>query len=324
MKGSIPSDDIMKREYNLKTSTESSVPQIWGKNPIFAATKQKTTVEVKLSDGAVWKIGVQPPFGSITNPEYLKGFDIRHAEVIFKLLAFYRQNDIDFDHKVDISYYKLLQIVGWKLGNTNLKKLKDVLGDLSNIWTTIITERKITTFRILSASANWIPERSENVNLEFINFDPTFLDFLGNIERFLSIRLDVFNKMSSNIAKAIYLYIPSRALRNTAKSPFKVTLTNLYRQININIPAYKSVRYAKITQHKRPVIEQLDNALINYNKKLRIRLEETKDGRDYNFCAWVEELTDNDYSVPGKDSLRTWFIVSFHVISGRDCHIVSL
>jgi hypothetical protein len=64
----------------------------------------------------------------------------------------------------------------------------------------------------------------------------------------------------------------------------------------------------RLTQHKNPVIRQLDHALINYNKKLRVRLERTKDGSDYNFCAWIEELADNDYKVPAGDSLRTWFI----------------
>ena len=37
-------------------------------NPIFDAVKQTKTTEVRLSDGAVWKMGVQPPFAPITNP----------------------------------------------------------------------------------------------------------------------------------------------------------------------------------------------------------------------------------------------------------------
>ena len=132
--------------------SETSIPQIWGKNPIFAAVKQKTTTEVRLSDGAVWKMGVQPPFGSISNPDYLKGFDIRHAEVIFKLLAFYRENDIKFSHKVDISYYKLLQIIGWERCSKSMATLKEILGDLSNIWTQIIiNDNHYIKFQVLSA-----------------------------------------------------------------------------------------------------------------------------------------------------------------------------
>ena len=292
----------------MSNFSETSIPQIWGKNPIFAAVKQKTSTEIKLSDGAIWKMGVQPPFGKITNPDYLRGFDIRHAEVIFKLLAFYRGNEIDFDHKVDISYYKLLKIIGWERCGKNLKTLKDILADLSNVWTTIITESKITTFRILSASTNCNPGKSDNANLEYINFDPTFLSFLSEIEHLFSIRLDVFDQMTSNIAKAIYLYIPSRALKNTAANPFKITLTNLYRQINIKVPVHKSNRYQKLTQNKNPVIVQLENAAINYNKKLRVGLEDTRNRKDYNFCAWVEDISMKDFEVPGRDSLRTWYI----------------
>lgn len=295
-------------DYEIRTSNESSVPQIWGKNPIFAATRQTHTTEVRLSDGAVWRMGVQPPFGKITNSEYLRGFDIRHAELIFKLLAFFRENDISFGHRVDMSYYRLLKIIGWERSKQNLEKLKDVLGDLCSIWTAVVTDNRIRAFKVLSASADWNPQKTENGALEFITFDPSFLDFLGNIELFFSIRLDVWDEITSNIAKAIYLYIPSRALKSTEKKPFKITLVNLYKQINVKIPSYKSDRFKKMTQHKKSVSDQLDNALINYTKKLKVKLEETKDGKDYNFCVWVEDLTDDDYNVPGKDSLRTWFI----------------
>lgn len=300
--------ETIVKDYNINSLKESSVPQIWGKNPIFAAVKQKQSTEVQLSDGAVWRMGVQPPFGKITNQDYLRGLDIRHAELIFKLFAFFRDNNIDFNHKVDISYYKLLKIVGWERSKQNLEKLKDILGDLSSIWTTIITEKEIKTFRILSASANWDPQNPENATLEYISFDPTFLEFLGNVELFLSIRLDILNAMKSNIAKTIYLYIPSRALKNTKATPFKITLINLFQQIKISVPQYKSARFKTMTQHKSSVMDQLDNVLINYNKKLKVVLEETKDGSDYNFCAWVEEVTEKDFVTPSRDSLRTWFI----------------
>jgi hypothetical protein len=247
-------------------------------------------------------MGVQPPFGKITNPDYLKGFDVRHAEVIFKLLAFYRENDIDFSHKVDISYYKLLQIIGWKRCSKNLNTLKEILADLNNIWTQIIVnDDHYIKFQILSAEeTGYLHKCKENPKLRYIQFAPTFLEFLGDIEKFFSIRLDIFNSLSSGIAKAIYLYIPSRALKSSKNSPFKITLTNLYRQINIKVPVYKSDRLRKITQHKRPIIAQLDQALINYNKKLRVTLEETKDNTDYNFCAWVEELCEKRSDCSGQ------------------------
>lgn len=303
----MPTETIVK-DYNISNLKESSVPQIWGKNPLFAAVKQSQPTEVQLSDGAIWRMGVQPPFGNLTHKDYLRGLDIRHAEFIFKLFAFFRDNNIEFNHKVDISYYKLLKIIGWERSKPNFEKLKDVLGDLSSIWTTIVTEKEIKTFRILSASANWDPQNPEHASLEYISFDPTFLEFLGKVELFLSIRLDILNIMTSNIAKTIYLYIPSRALKNTKATPFKITLINLFDQIKINIPKYKSARFKTMTQHKKSVIAQLDNALINYNKKLKVSLEETKDGKDYNFCAWVEQITEKDFAAPGQDSLRTWFI----------------
>lgn len=312
-------DNKVIKKYDINTPAETSIPQIWGKNPIFAATKQKGPREVVLADGAVWKMGVQPPRGEITNPEYLRGFDVRHAELIFRLLAFYRENDIKFTHKVDISYYKLLEIVGWERGNANLKRLKDVLADMENIWTEIIVGERYFKFRILSASEEGFVSEKEKAKLGFIVFDATFLQFLGDIEHFFSIRLDVFNAMSSGIAKAVYLYLPSRALKNTEASPFKITLTNLYKQINVTVSAYKSKRFEKITQNKKSVISQLNGALISFNKKLCISLEETKSKDDYNLCAWTKELSDKDYVVPGNYSLRSWFINGKRG-TGKDFH----
>ncbi len=45
-----------------------------------------------------------------------------------------------------------------------------------------------------------------------------------------------------------------------------------------------------------------------YLQSLRVRLEKTKDDTDYNFCTWIEEIVEKDFTAPGKDSLRTWFI----------------
>lgn len=309
------SETIVKY-YNIRKPKESTLPTVWGKNAIFAAVKQKTPTEVIIPGGAVWQMGVHPPFGKLTNEEYLRGFDVRHAELIFKLLAFFRDHNIDFNHKVDISYYKLLQIVGWERCKKNLEKLKDVLGDLSSIWTKIVTETEVKTFRILSASANWSIKNPDNANLEYISFDPSFLDFLDNIELFFSMRLDVWDSITSNIAKAIYIYVPSRALRATKATPFTIKLTRLFKDLQITIPKYKSLRYKTMTQNKNSVMKQLDNVLINYHKKLRVSLEHTKDRKDYLFCAWNEDVTEKDTITPNHDSLRTWFINGKHNVPG--------
>ncbi|MCP4103081.1 MAG: replication initiation protein [Lentisphaerae bacterium] len=293
-----------------RLSNETTIPQVWGKNPIFAATRLNEPREVVIADGTTWVMGVQPPFGETTNPEYLRGFDVRHAEVIFRLLAFFRDNDIDFYHKVDISYYRLLEIIGWERSKKSLAVLKDILADLSSIWTQIraLDINRGFRFRVLSASVDEALDRPESEHLKYIVFDPTFIEYMGNIEQFLSIRLDVFNGLSSKIAKAMYLYLPSRALKATNATPFKITLTKLFEQIGIKIPKYKSLRFKTINQSKNPVMKQLDHCLISFKEKLRVSLEDTSDDKDYNLCCWVEQLADRDISISRTDSLRSWFL----------------
>lgn len=151
---------------------------------IFAATRQEKPTKFEFPDGAVWETGVQPPFGEITNSEYLRGFDVRHAELIFKLLAFFRENDINVEHRVDMSYYKLLKIIGWKRSKQNLEKVKDVLGDLCSIWIKITRQEKCFAFRVLETLEEKNVGDGQNEILKNLGFDHSFLDHIEDVELF--------------------------------------------------------------------------------------------------------------------------------------------
>jgi hypothetical protein len=291
-----------------KKSTEVAIPEVWRKNPIFAATRQTEPREIAVGDDTVWSIGIVPPVGQVT-PYYLRAFDVRHAEVIFALFGYFRDNGLAFNAKVNLSYTKLLKIVGWQDGSPQRALIKDILGDLTNIWTKIVSPNYFHEFKVISSfSRCGNPHEPNSEKIARAEFDPKFVEFLEGVERNLSIRLDVFNSISSGIAKSIYLYIPSRALKSTKEKPFRITLTNLFEQINIPVEKYKSKRLQKLTQHRSAVIEQLDNLPINFNKKLRVRIEETRDGKDYNLCAWAEEMSEAEIKQPQKESLLNWFI----------------
>lgn len=106
--------------------------------------------------------------------------------------------------------------------------------------------------------------------------------------------------MTNNIVKAIYSYIVPRAIPCKKTNPFKISLTQLFEQNQINVPKYKSLRYKIMAGNKKTIISQLNNVPIKYqkddilmscHKKLMVSLEDTQDGKDYKLCAWNEKTT---------------------------------
>lgn len=286
---------------------EAKVPQAWSKAPIFAAVPQSSPREVVLSDGTVWTMGIKAPHSN--NVEYQRALDIRHAEVIFSLISFFRSNGLQYNDQIDVSYRQLLQIVNWPKCDTNLKKLKDILGDLENIWTQISDGKTNLKFKILASITLEENAETKAERLRFLVFDKTFMQFIEAFEKTQNIQLDVLNSIRSDIAKALYLYLPSRAVKNTKNSPFKITLTKVFEQIGAVVPQHKSKRKQRFTQNNNSVLNQLDNTRLQFNTKLRVCLEETKNKKDYNLCAWPEPLKDTE--VQDRDStskLFVWFI----------------
>ena len=73
----------------------------------------------------------------------------------------------------------------------------------------------------------------EEIWFNSCELSPEFAGLLSHFREVLHINLDVFNSITSPLAQAIYLYIPSRADPHSEQKPFQITLTNLlskYRQ----------------------------------------------------------------------------------------------
>jgi hypothetical protein len=58
----------------------------------------------------------------------------------------------------------------------------------------------------------------------------------------MHVRLDVLRTLASDLAQAIYLFIPSRAVHHAKEDPWKINLANLFDQLGMNVPVSKSLR----------------------------------------------------------------------------------
>ena len=272
---------------NVTRPDTIAVPAEYGTSPIFVPEPPQEPRSVTFPDGIIWTIGVMP-FSGIQTLCRKKGFDVRHAQVLFGLLSYYHTNSIANGKNINLSWRELARVCGLQHGTPQQELLKEVLDDLRTTWTRIeYPNGDQDIFVVLLGYNSQI--RNGKPSLGYVVFDDTFMSFLLRIEKYIGFRFDVWSEMTSRLAKAIYLYIPSRAIYHTDTEPFRITLTNLYTQLDIDIPRHKSLRYKYFTQNKRSVLAQLNNAPIHGDKILKVKLEETGNGKDYSLCAWVEK-----------------------------------
>ena len=138
-----------------------------------------------------------------------------------------------------------------------------------------------------------------------------FYSILNRVTELQHLILDVFVSISSPLAQAIYLYIPSRAYYHTESDPFEITLTKLLKQVSVKVPEQKNRRKQLFTQNKNPILKQLDG-VETLKGIFRIRLAKTSDGKDYKLQCWVERYTEKMKLDPANSKLMTAFIQAGH------------
>lgn len=304
------------KQYLIPKSSEILLPIEFGKAPLFAAQEQKNVRLIKCQDKLIM-IGVPNPQHDKNLP-YYPALSIEHGIIIFRLLDFYLKNHLEFYETIRISYNELLKICDIPKNSRNLRKIKKLLSDLRNTWwrteTQISSKRKeikhFTVIRDLDTTKYKEKENEDKEYLDSFSFSENFINLFLNYDpdNIFHFEIEELQKMSSDLARAIYTYIPSRAIHRSAARPFKIQTRELLKQTGATIPRYKGLRTQKFTQNKNSVIKQLDNALLKFNQKLRCKIEPEKT-RDDNVVFWVENWQEKDIDkISASGKLLEWFI----------------
>lgn len=147
-----------------------------------------------------------------------------------------------------------------------------------------------------------------------------FLVLAREITRWIHVRLSEFRSLRSDIARAIYLYIPSRAAHRNADNPWRISITKLLTQIGVTVPPYASDRRQIFVQNGSPclgteidgrlsrsIVAQLDSKPMA-GGVFRCRIEKNAAGTDYLFVCWSEDAnrkTPHDFKVYDDAIVRT-------------------
>lgn len=302
------------------------VPKDFLTSPIFAARAQEGVREIRIPspDGTarIWKIGGKNPLlGRETTP-----LDVSHARVLFALMRF--RDPYDETNKVRVSLSELAHTVANSRGGRYMRDLRVKLGELRDIWIELEYDadgvidphtRKTRHFTLLGhvdivthAPRRRTSGRQPEIWLDYVELHPEFLKLLHDYENLLYIRWDVFKQLTSNLAQALYLYIPSRAKHYAQKSPWKIGLETLLDQVGMNVPKTKSKRKEIFTQNKHSVLSQLDGSEL-FKGVLRVYLEENSAHTDYNLCCYCDaEASLESRPAPRNTRLKELYLAQGH------------
>lgn len=289
------------------------LPQNWVTAPLFPPLPQDEPYTITFLDGKYsWTTGCKNTLAYTREYDspYLRGFDIRHYDLIAAFISEYRRGHIDKSGKLYVSYKGLLTLIGRTNGTSQIKTISLLLDDLWN--TNILWEDHEKNTAVLFRALSKIETKTEDGKntLVSVQLDPNFITFIDQIEKFISVRLDVKVKLPSPVAQAIYTYIPSRAIYSTSeKTPWKITLTALMKELRLPEEKYKSKRKEFFTQNKISIMQQLDGQPVRSGDLFRCKLEENTKKTDYYFCCWTQK---NEKKTQKSRLLQCW------IDAGRD------
>jgi hypothetical protein len=295
----------------------SLVPRDWLNGPVFSPKKQVTIREVAVNKN-IWRMGIPNP---LTN-EPSAQIDMTHVRVLLGVLSFWKG-----DNPMSMSIRELARRASGSYGGAYFKLLRQKLGDLRDYWIGVELESgekrmfpalsriEITARNVRSkkpekqqtlALDDWAVVKKHqgkdtlgtHVQLDNVALAPEFVELLLDWTQLMHVRLDVLRSLTSDLAQAIYLYIPSRAVHHTKEDPWKISLSTLFEQLGLPVPPSKSVRKKIVTQHKKSVLRQLNDVPV-LKGFLKVGLRLNKDKTDWLFLAWVEtsdKLSDLDTS----------------------------
>jgi hypothetical protein len=293
------------RECVSPRSEISLVPRDWLNGPVFSPKKQVSIREVAVNKN-IWRMGIPNPLTNVPSTQ----IDMTHVRVLLGVLSFWRG-----DNPMSMSIRELARRASGSFGGAYFKLLRQKLGELRDYWIGVELENgdkrmfpalsrvEITVRNVRSRKADqqetlplddWAVVKKHgkdtsgtHVQLDNVMLAPEFVELLLDWTQLMHVRLDVMRSLTSDVAQAIYLFIPSRAVHHTREAPWKISLTTLFEQLGMAVPHSKSVRKKILTQHRTSVMHQLNNAPV-LKGFLRVSLRLNKEKTDWLLLAWVE------------------------------------
>ena len=220
------------RECVSPRSEISLVPRDWLNGPVFSPKKQVSIREVAVNKN-IWRMGIPNPLTNVPSTQ----IDMTHVRVLLGVLSFWRG-----DNPMSMSIRELARRASGSFGGAYFKLLRQKLGELRDYWIGVELENgdkrmfpalsrvEITVRNVRSKKADqqetlplddWAVVKRQgkdtsgtHVQLDNVMLAPEFVELLLDWTQLMHVRLDVMRSLTSDVAQAIYLFIPSRDVRS--------------------------------------------------------------------------------------------------------------
>lgn len=277
------------------------VPKDMVTKPFFPAVQQDGPRTVVVSENTTYLIGYRDE--KAFKYGIAKSFDIRHGRLIVILLGFlerHKMKQSQEDKKpipLNLSIYQIGKIYFQKTrpNKREYDEILSLLGDLRSIAVKYQNEEDFRVFSILSfGMGGGVKDENKSGRIEITNIhiSEDFVNYFLNVET-LNIRSDVLFSLKSNMAMAIYFYVPSRAAKRSKSNPFTITLENLLKEVAKG-KTFKSkserLRVLYEPAWNRDIFKELDGKE-TLTGILRAAYEDA--GTDYHAVFWIEKFEES-------------------------------
>jgi hypothetical protein len=269
-------------------SQTALVPKDWLAAPVFKPGLQRKNAPFLVAENT-WVMGADNALTDTPSAD----IDLSHVRIILAILSFWVGGN-----PVQLSMSELARRCASSRGGRYFRDLRRKMDDLRNYWISIVDKNGgkrsfplLKSVHVVTKPPRHHPEDDQGkveIWLDKVELAEPFAELLRDWTQIMHLNLNTLKELTSEIAQAIYLYLPSRAFHHTEASPFEIRLALLLEQLGMPVPSAPSKRKELFTQHKRSVLTQLDGAEI-LTGKLRVALTPTGDNADYKLLAWVEK-----------------------------------
>jgi hypothetical protein len=271
---------------SVETSKTALVPKDWLSGPVFKPGIQRKNAAIIVGD-RTWCMGANNPLTEQPSAD----IDLSHIRIVLTILSFWSGGN-----PLHLSMGELARRCASSRGGRYFRDLRRKMEDLRHYWISVVEKDGTTRSFPLLQKIEVVtkpPRRRGNrmqkeIWLDKVELAESFAELLRDWTQIMHLNLGTLKALTSDLAQAIYLYLPSRAFHHTEKNPFEIRLAVLLEQLGMPVPSAPSKRKELFTQHKRSVLSQLDGAEI-LSGKLRVALAPAGDGSDYKLLAWVEK-----------------------------------
>lgn len=241
-------------------------------------------------DFASYTIGnIRVTVGERTKGKPLGVLRLRTHKIIFHTLIKIWEV-LDYPERVYLNLVDLLEFFKMSTGGKSYINLKSYIEDLERIplkFENVETGQTISNLKILADAVFYEKKEKDKYQLElfhaYYEFNYELKKIFKEYSKTVPIRLDQLLKLKTDVGISLY----SMLAVVTHNNRLERTFTNLLGDLHL------SSQYEGKVGRKRKLekgIKEVDNKLLANGKRLRCRVEFTKDKKDYKIVAYQESL----------------------------------